>query len=469
MGYLTYYLAWALASYALRSPWLLLGIVVFFLLRRWLPDPSVYLRTLGRIRGLESAREANPDNVTARRDLARLYLERGRPRKALVYVEEAQRRAPDDAELSYLHGVCLQRTGRHEEALGPLVRAVDLDPRLAFGEPYRWAAEALAALGRLDQAEDAWLRYLDVSSSSVDARVRLAGVLARAGRRKEAAERVDEAIRTHRELPGFAARKQLGARVSAEVARVTIKREPAAIVVALVLSALAVFVTMRAVSFVRTHDLGTGKRGHVAGRPLLPRPGVATGDDEMDEPEEVIAEDMRPDPTQFRRVPPGDLASRGVTWAKQPTGSGLMGNVVAIQVLCGLVGTYGPADRDEDGQLVFAFLDTKTSTYWGVRLREGELVWGTPTALHETNPQADFRLFRRMMALSLVASTHGQSDGPPDCTLEYRKNGQPHRMGYRRGETFSEAVAVAPSAASSSPAAASSPASPSGSAPARTP
>ena len=37
-SYFTYYLAWIFLSYALRTPWLLLGVVVFLVLRRFIPS-----------------------------------------------------------------------------------------------------------------------------------------------------------------------------------------------------------------------------------------------------------------------------------------------------------------------------------------------------------------------------------------------------------------------------------------------
>ena len=136
MGYFIYYLAFMLAAYVLHRPPLMLGIVVFFLLRPFLPDPVVLLRTWGRIRALTRQVETNPANVTARRDLAMLWIERLRPGRALELLIEADRRDPNNAEFLYLMGVARFRSGDPEGALAPLVRAVEIDPRVRFGEPY---------------------------------------------------------------------------------------------------------------------------------------------------------------------------------------------------------------------------------------------------------------------------------------------------------------------------------------------
>ncbi len=210
MGYFIYYLAFMLAAYVLHRPPLMLGIVVFFLLRPFLPDPVVLLRTWGRIRALTDQIEANPANVTARRDLAMLWLERLRPGRALELLIEADRRDPHNAEILYLMGLARFRSGDPEGALGPLVRAVDIDPRVRFGEPYLVAGQALMALGRHEEAEDAMERYVGSNSSSVQGYHLLGQAGAARGDREGAVKAFTEARATFWQLPGFKKRGQTG-------------------------------------------------------------------------------------------------------------------------------------------------------------------------------------------------------------------------------------------------------------------
>jgi tetratricopeptide (TPR) repeat protein len=210
MGYWTYYLAWMLVSYAVDQPWMLAGVVVFFALRRFLPDPWLVARTWGRIRALDAQISANPANVTARRDLALIWLERLRPRRALALLDEARARHADDAELLYLTGLARLRSGDAAGALDPLVKAVEIDPRVRFGEPYLVAAEALTALRRYEEAEDALDRYTHLNSSSLQGWVRLADVRGRRGDKKGADEARREAIATWRQVPGYRRRGELG-------------------------------------------------------------------------------------------------------------------------------------------------------------------------------------------------------------------------------------------------------------------
>lgn len=217
MGYLTYYLGFILLSYALRSPWLMAGLLLVIVFRRFLPDPVVWVRTQGRIRALETQIAANPANITARRDRAQIALDRLRPRKALKLLDEARRRAPDDPELLYLTGVARLRSGDAEGALEPLVRAVDLDPRVRYGEPYLVAAEALTRLRRFEEAEDALERYVRANGSSVQGWVRLARVrrgassaIAARGDAAGAKEALAEALRTFAQVPRYRKRSEIG-------------------------------------------------------------------------------------------------------------------------------------------------------------------------------------------------------------------------------------------------------------------
>lgn len=220
-GYYSYYLLFLFATYALRYPPLLVGVVVFFLLRRFIPDPFVVMRTLGKMGGLKRAIESNPSNVTARRDLAMIYLQQARPGAALEKIEEGLKRFPEDAELLFLKGAALHAKGRFEEATGPLVQAVQTDPRMRFGEPYRLAGDCLFELGRFDEAIDAYDRFLSVNTSSIEGRVKKSRAHAKANEVEAAKRELAEALSTWDQIPGFQRRAQFGWWLRAQLARIT--------------------------------------------------------------------------------------------------------------------------------------------------------------------------------------------------------------------------------------------------------
>lgn len=210
MGYFSYYLVWLFLTYLVQYPPLLIGLVVLFIAQRFLPDPVVFLRSLGRIRALKRQIGANPANVTARRDMALVYLDRMQPRAALRMVDEARQRFPADAELLYLRGLAHCRLGDYENALPSLVDAVERDGRLRFGAPYLLAGDALRKLGRPEEALDAYERFLSINSSSVEGHVKLA--LAHRQHRDIPAAKaaLGEAFDTFSQVPGFHKRRELG-------------------------------------------------------------------------------------------------------------------------------------------------------------------------------------------------------------------------------------------------------------------
>lgn len=194
-----------LVSYYLL--YVLLGLAAFLGRRplMWLGGVS---RTFGRVRALRAQVETNPANTIARRDLARVYLDRARPGKAIELLDEALERFPNDAELLYLSAVARLRSGDAEGALSPIIRAVDIDPRVGFGEAYVVAGDALRRLGRDEEAVDAYERFVDANSSSIRGLCKLA--LAQRAIKDEAASKqaLREAHRTWGHLPGFLRRKQ---------------------------------------------------------------------------------------------------------------------------------------------------------------------------------------------------------------------------------------------------------------------
>ncbi|HEY8075575.1 MAG TPA: tetratricopeptide repeat protein [Labilithrix sp.] len=218
MGYWTYYLLAFVLAYALKYPWAAALAVVFWLCRGFLPDPVVWLRTMGRISRLRGEIELNPANMVATRDLARLYLERRRPRRAMELIEHTRQRmaestrhpqgSRDDAELLFHLGLARFRAGEYERALEPIVGAVAIAPDVGRGDPYMIAADALVKLGKWEEAEDSLERYLEYNQSSIEVYVKLARVRRRRKNDAGVKEALGQAKQTWSVLPSFIRRRQ---------------------------------------------------------------------------------------------------------------------------------------------------------------------------------------------------------------------------------------------------------------------
>jgi tetratricopeptide (TPR) repeat protein len=209
MGYLAYYLFLFGASWALRYPYLLLAAVAVWLFRRWLPDPYLFFKHAGHVRRLHAQIKQNADNVTARRDLAKVWIEKKRPRRAIPLLQEARRRDHESAELPFLLGKALLMAGRSEESLPLLVEAAGRNEKQSYGEAYLVAGKALAKLGRWAEAEDAFARYLSINTSSVEGRVLLACVRRELKDAAGAKQAMREALETFSQVPRFRRRAEL--------------------------------------------------------------------------------------------------------------------------------------------------------------------------------------------------------------------------------------------------------------------
>jgi len=206
--YLIWFVAPVVLSAALAHPWLAGIAIAALVFRRWLPDPYLFFKFSGRIASLRSQIDANPHNAAARRELALIYLEKRRPGKAIRLIEEALARDPDAADLHYLLGRALLGSGRPEPALAPLAAAVAKDPRIAYGDAHLMTGDALVQLARLEEAEQAFARFVKINNSSVEGRTKLGLVRRARGDQQGARTALEDARSTYRQLPGFQKRKQ---------------------------------------------------------------------------------------------------------------------------------------------------------------------------------------------------------------------------------------------------------------------
>jgi tetratricopeptide (TPR) repeat protein len=210
----TYYAFWLIVPTALwlmsAHPGVLLVIVVAIVARRWLPDPVLYFRHAGRVRSLEQQVELNPANATARAQLAELFLAKRRPRRAIPLLTQALQRDEKSAELRYLLGLAYLHAGQPSEALEPLATALAADPKLRYGGAYLAIGDALAEVGRTDEAIEAYERFVKINTSSLEGYCKLAAVRRKSGDQQGADQARAEALDTYRVLPRYQRRHQLG-------------------------------------------------------------------------------------------------------------------------------------------------------------------------------------------------------------------------------------------------------------------
>ncbi len=159
-------------------------------------------------RSLRAQVELNPANATARAQLAEIWLDRKRPRRAVPLLEQALERDPRSAELQYLLGLARLRAGNAAGGLEPLSTALATDDKVRYGAGYLAIGDALAKVKRDDDAIEAYRRYTKINTSSLEGYCKLAALHERAKDMPASQQARREALATYRALPGYQRRKQ---------------------------------------------------------------------------------------------------------------------------------------------------------------------------------------------------------------------------------------------------------------------
>lgn len=160
-----------------------------------------------RISQLRQELRANPHHASSKLELARLLIDKRKYREALVYLREVEPVMSESADVSYEIGLCLLKTDQLQEGLAYMTKALELNPRVKYGDPYLQMGEALAE-SEPRQAVDMLERFRDEQSSSVEAYYRLGLLYRKLGRTEQAKEAFRESVDVYKSLPKYSRRKQ---------------------------------------------------------------------------------------------------------------------------------------------------------------------------------------------------------------------------------------------------------------------
>jgi tetratricopeptide (TPR) repeat protein len=198
-----------LLTYIFGNPFiaLLVILVLVYLLDRQFVGlfPSLFSpwRKYRQIQAMKREIELNPHHVRNKLDLGILLLEKKKYREALIYLEPAAERLDDQAEAQYAYGLALLKSGAHEKGLEQIQRALDMNPRIRYGEPYL----VLASFYQTRQQTESAMKYLtqfqQVNSSSSEAHYRLGEIYREVGEREQAIRAYNEAVINYRTSPKF--------------------------------------------------------------------------------------------------------------------------------------------------------------------------------------------------------------------------------------------------------------------------
>ena len=149
--------------------------------------------------GCETIIAREPDYAAIRNDAAALYLELGRPERALPHFEAVRRLQPASAAARYNVGVALEAMGRSADAAHEYEAAVRLDPQYSLA--HNNLGNIRLAAGRLDDARREYERAVETGRTNAEAHNNLGAVLLASGDPRAAVAYLEQAVRLQPNYP----------------------------------------------------------------------------------------------------------------------------------------------------------------------------------------------------------------------------------------------------------------------------
>ncbi|UJF31665.1 tetratricopeptide repeat protein [Paenibacillus hexagrammi] len=189
---------------------IVLLIIIYVLDRRFVGLTPSFVRPFRLSRRASRLRQdlhANPHDTSAKLELARILLEKKKYSEAAQLLEQTLIVMEDSAEVHAELGLCRLQTGDLAQGEQLMIKALELNPRVKYGEPYLRLGEALA--GSAPEKAVAYVeRFREVHSSSVEAYYKLGQLYQKLGRAADAKRAYREAIDIYRGLPKYSRKQQ---------------------------------------------------------------------------------------------------------------------------------------------------------------------------------------------------------------------------------------------------------------------
>lgn len=189
---------------------IVLIIILYALDRRFVGLTPSVLKPLKRSRRLSKLKEElrlSPHHTSTKLDIARIYMEQKKYAAALELLEQVGEVMDDSPDVLSEKGICKLKLGAAEEGERLILQAVELNPRVKYGDPYLILGESFA-----DKDAEKAIRYLErfreVNSSSCEAYYLLGQLYRKLGSEEEARRSFREAVELYRGLPKYKRRHE---------------------------------------------------------------------------------------------------------------------------------------------------------------------------------------------------------------------------------------------------------------------
>ena len=155
------------------------------------------------IRDLKVQVAINPSNAMALKDLGRLCVRKKRYKTARHYLEQAIERLEDSDEANYFLGLACLMTDQEKEGLARIQKAMSINPRLLYGEPYLKLGEYYLQHDKRTEALDMLNRFKEIHSSSSEGFYQLGRLYSKLGDTEKAHEMFGKAYEVFKVSPWY--------------------------------------------------------------------------------------------------------------------------------------------------------------------------------------------------------------------------------------------------------------------------
>ncbi|MCE3200666.1 tetratricopeptide repeat protein [Paenibacillus sonchi] len=191
---------------------IILLVILYFLDRRYvgiLPSFTKPFRRSRQISKLRTTISLNPNDVSAKFDLARLLIERKRYSEAKELLVQIADRYEQSAEYWVELGYANLKLGHLPEGEAQMLQGLEINRKAQYGQPYLRLAEVFRNNDH-NKALQYVTQFQEIQSSSSEAYY-LAGSMYKALGRKEDAKRAfNESTAVYRSLPKYKKRQERG-------------------------------------------------------------------------------------------------------------------------------------------------------------------------------------------------------------------------------------------------------------------
>lgn len=207
------FMLFILLSWLFGNPFIaiiVLLLIVYFIDRRYVgvfPSISKPFKRSRSISRLRQQLSVNPFDVSSKRELARLLLERKKFREAYDLLQEAKSASETSAEFWDDLGTAALGLGRIEEGEEQILHALSLNDRVKYGQPYLHLASAFREKDPQKALHYA-AKFGEIQSSSSEAYYLLGSLYQSLGSKEEARQAFNESIAVYRSLPKYKKRQE---------------------------------------------------------------------------------------------------------------------------------------------------------------------------------------------------------------------------------------------------------------------